>query len=329
MNAMVLEQPGHPLIYKKIPVPVATGYQVLIKVTACGICGTDLHVIDGELTQPKLPLVPGHEIIGKVVATGPAVTDLKINDTIGVPWLGYTCGHCKFCLGGKENLCDNAKFTGYNIDGGFAEYTLADSRFCIPLSGQYVKPEAAPLLCAGLIGYRSYNMIDKSAKKIGMYGFGAAAHIITQIAKSQGKDIFAFTREGDKEAQVFALRMGAGWSGGSNETPPKKLDAAIIFAPAGDLIPKALKDVDKAGQVICGGIHMSDIPGFPYQIFWEERSIRSVANMTRHDGMDFFEILKTIPVHTQTQKFELQLANEAISKLRHDKIQGAALLLME
>jgi propanol-preferring alcohol dehydrogenase len=329
MNAMVLEQPGHPLIYKKIPVPVATGYQVLIKVTACGICGTDLHVIDGELTQPKLPLVPGHEIIGKVVATGPAVTDLKISDTIGVPWLGYTCGHCKFCLGGKENLCDNAKFTGYNIDGGFAEYTLADSRFCIPLSGQYVKPEAAPLLCAGLIGYRSYNMIDKSAKKIGMYGFGAAAHIITQIAKSQGKDIFAFTREGDKEAQVFALRMGAGWSGGSNETPPKKLDAAIIFAPAGDLIPKALKDVDKAGQVICGGIHMSDIPGFPYQIFWEERSIRSVANMTRQDGKDFFEILKTIPVHTQTQKFELQLANEAISKLRHDKIQGAALLLME
>lgn len=329
MNAMVLEQPGHLLIYKKIAVPVATGQKVLIKVTACGICRTDVHVIDGELNQPKLPLVPGHEIIGKVVTLGEEVTNLKINDVVGVPWLGYTCGHCKFCLHGKENLCDNAKFTGYNIDGGFAEFTLADSRFCIPLSGEYVKPATAPLLCAGLIGYRSYNMIDKSAKKIGMYGFGAAAHIITQIAKSQGKNIFAFTREADKEAQIFALRMGAGWSGGSDEIPPEKLDAAIIFAPAGDLITKALKDVDKAGQVICGGIHMSDIPGFPYQLLWEERSIKSVANMTRQDGKDFFEVLKTIPVHTQTQMFELRQANEAITKLRHGKIHGAAVLLME
>lgn len=329
MNAMVLEQPGHPLVYKQIPIPVASGQKVLIKVTACGICRTDLHIIDGELNQPKLPLVPGHEIIGKVVAAGPEVTNLKINDSVGVPWLGYTCGVCKFCLSGKENLCDNPKFTGYNIDGGFAEYTLADSRFCIPLSGQYIKPEAAPLLCAGLIGYRSYNMIDKSAQKIGMYGFGAAAHILTQIAKSQGKNIFAFTREADKEAQVFALQMGAGWSGGSNETPPEKLDAAIIFAPAGELILKALKDVDKGGQVICGGIHMSDIPGFPYEILWEERSIKSVANMTRQDGKDFFGILNTIPVHTQTQMFELRQANEAINNLRHGKIQGAAVLLME
>ncbi|MGF7082175.1 propanol-preferring alcohol dehydrogenase [Mucilaginibacter sp. UYCu711] len=329
MYAMVLEQSGQPLVYKQIPVPVASGQQVLIKVTACGICRTDLHVIDGELNQPKLPLVPGHEIIGKVVAAGTEVTNLKINDAVGVPWLGYTCEHCKFCLGGKENLCDNAKFTGYNIDGGFAEYTLADSRFCIPLSDEYFKPEATPLLCAGLIGYRSYSMIDKSARKIGMYGFGAAAHIITQIARSQEKNIFAFTREADKEAQVFALRMGAGWSGGSNETPPEKLDAAIIFAPAGDLIPKALRDVDKAGQVICGGIHMGDIPGFPYQILWEERSIRSVANMTRQDGKDFFEVLKTIPIHTQTQKFELRQANDAISKLRNGKIQGAAVLLVE
>jgi propanol-preferring alcohol dehydrogenase len=329
MNAMVLEQPGHLLVYKKIPVPVATGRQVLIKVTACGICRTDLHVIDGELNQPKLPLVPGHEIIGKVVATGTTVNNLKINDPVGIPWLGYTCGHCRFCLGGRENLCDNAKFTGYNIDGGFAEYTLADSRFCIPLSGEYIKPAAAPLLCAGLIGYRSYSMIDKSAKKIGMYGFGAAAHIITQIARAQGKNIFAFTRETDTAAQIFALKMGASWSGSSTESPPEKLDAAIVFAPAGELIPKALKDVDKAGQVICGGIHMSDIPAFSYDLLWEERSIKSVANMTRQDGKEFFEILKTIPVHTQTETFDLRQANEAIIKLRNGNIQGAAVLLMD
>jgi propanol-preferring alcohol dehydrogenase len=328
MYAMVLEQAGMPLIYKKIAMPVPSAYQVLIKVIACGICRTDLHIMDGELDHPKLPLVPGHEIIGKVAALGNSVETLKINDHVGVPWLGYTCGRCKFCLAGKENLCDNAKFTGYSIDGGFAEFTAADSRFCIPLSGEYVKPSSAPLLCAGLIGYRSYTMIDPLAKNIGMYGFGAAAHILTQIAKAQGKHVFAFTREADTEAQLFALKMGADWSGGSDESPPEKLDAAIIFAPAGELIPKALMDVDKAGQVICGGIHMSDIPSFPYQRLWEERSIKSVANMTRQDGKDFFEILKTVPVHTQTQIFELREANEVISKLRHGKIQGATVLLM-
>lgn len=290
---MVLVQLGQPLVYKRIPIPTGSDQQVLIKVTACGICRTDFHVIGGELSQPKLPLIPGHEIIGKVVAIGTEVTNLKINDLVGVPWLGYTCGHCKFCRSGKENLCDHAKFTRYNLDGGFAEYTLADSRFCIPLSGQYVNPEAAPLLCAGLIGYRSYSMIDKSARKIGMYGFGAAAHIITQIAKSQGKIIFAFTREGDKEGQHFALKMVAEWSGGSDEASPDKLDAAIIFAPAGELIPKALKDVDKAGQVICGGIHMSDIPGFPYPLLWEERSIQSVANMTPAGWKGFFRYFKS------------------------------------
>ncbi|MEO5909914.1 MAG: zinc-dependent alcohol dehydrogenase family protein [Pelobium sp.] len=329
MNAMVMVKTRHPLVYKRLAVPVASGQKVLIKVIACGICRTDLHVIDGELKQAKLPLVPGHEIIGKVVAVGAEVTNLKVGDAIGVPWLGYTCGQCKFCLEGKENLCDHAKFTGYDIDGGFAEYTLADSRFCIPLAGEYIKPAAAPLLCAGLIGFRSYNMIDKSAKKIGMYGFGAAAHIITQIAKSQGKTIFAFTREEDKKAQLFALRMGAEWAGGTNENPPEKLDAAIIFAPAGELIPKALKDVDKAGQVICGGIHMSNIPNFPYQLLWEERSLQSVANMTRQDGKDFFKILKATPVHTQTQLFKLSQANEAIDDLRQGKIHGAAVLLMD
>lgn len=326
---MVLTQPGTPLVYMQLPVPVPTSNQVLIKVIACGICRTDLHIIDGELDHPKLPLVQGHEIIGRIVATGRNLTGLKINDLVGVPWLGYTCGHCKFCLAGKENLCDNPLFTGYTIDGGFAEYTVADSGFCIMLSAEYGKASSAPLLCAGLIGYRSYNMIAESAKNIGIYGFGAAAHIITQIAKAQGKKIFAFTREGDTKAQSFALKMGSNWSGSSTQTAPEKLDAAIIFAPVGELVTMALRNIDKGGEVICGGIHMSDIPGFSYNILWEERSIKSVANMTRKDGQEFFKTLREIPVHPQTQVFRLNQANEAIDKLRHGQIEGAAVLVMD
>lgn len=329
MNAMVFESQGLPLVYKQVPVPVPAGNQALIKIIACGICRTDLHVIDGELNNPKLPLIPGHEIIGKVAGMANNVTGLKLNDLVGVPWLGYTCGTCKFCKMGKENLCDNAGFTGYTIDGGYAEYTVADARFCFSLSPQYEQAGAAPLLCAGLIGFRSYQMIEPSAKNIGVYGFGAAAHIITQVAKAQGKNIFAFTREGDTDGQLFAIRMGACWAGNSNDTSPEKLDAAIIFAPAGELIPKALKDVDKAGLVICGGIHMSEIPAFSYDLLWGERTLKSVANLTRKDAFDFFNILKNINVDTQTELFSLQDANEALDKLRKGKIKGAAVIVID
>jgi propanol-preferring alcohol dehydrogenase len=328
MKAMVLEHAGNPLVYKKLPLPVPTAGQVLIKVSACGICRTDLHVIDGELTQPKLPLIPGHEIIGRIAGLGSGIKDHKINDLVGVPWLGYTCGYCKYCKAGKENLCDNALFTGYTVDGGYAEYTVADARFCFSLTSAFGTPSSAPLLCAGLIGFRSYQMINPSAKNIGLYGFWAAAHIITQVAVSQGKKIFAFTRDGDNEAQKFAAKMGAFWAGGSTDTAPEKLDAAIIFAPAGELIPKALKDVDKGGQVICGGIHMSKIPAFSYDLLWEERMIKSVANLTRKDGIEFFSLLKEVPVKTQTTVFSLKHANEALEKFRKGGISGAAVLVM-
>ncbi|MGH7238110.1 MAG: zinc-dependent alcohol dehydrogenase family protein, partial [Candidatus Saccharimonadales bacterium] len=286
MNAMVLEHTGQPLVYKKIPVPKPGAGQVLIKVMACGICRTDLHVIDGELNRPKLPLIPGHEIIGRIAGLGANVDNHELNELIGVPWLGYTCGYCKYCLAGKENLCENALFTGYTIDGGYAGYTVADARFCFTLDEKYARATSAPLLCAGLIGFRSYQMIDKSAKNIGFYGFGAAAHILIQVALSQGKKIFAFSRDGDKKAQEFAVGLGAFWAGDSSGTPPEKLDAAVIFAPVGELVPKALKDVDKGGQVICAGIHMSEIPAFSYDLLWEERMIKSVANLTRNDGID-------------------------------------------
>jgi propanol-preferring alcohol dehydrogenase len=329
MRAMVLEHQNHPLVFKTLPVPKPAADQVLIKVIACGICRTDLHVIDGELTQPKLPLIPGHEIIGRVAAIGDNVKGFNIDDLVGVPWLGYTCGTCKFCKMGKENLCDNARFTGYTIDGGYAEYTVADARFCFLLSAEYDKAGSAPLLCAGLIGFRSYQMIDPGAKNIGMYGFGAAAHILIQIAKAQGKNTFAFTRDGDIASQSFAKNLGAYWVGGSTDTPPEKLDAAIIFAPAGELIPKALQDVDKGGDVICGGIHMSEIPAFSYDLLWEERAVKSVANLTRKDGLDFFDLLKSVNIHTQTELFTLSQANEALDKLRAGKVKGAAVLVME
>lgn len=328
MNAMVLEKQGESLVYKTLPVPEPGANQLLIKVIACGVCRTDLHIIDGDLTKPKLPLILGHEIVGKVAAMGRNVEGFYRNDIVGVPWVGHTCGKCKYCKAGKENLCDNALFTGYTIDGGFAEYAVADARFCFQLTPEKSKPDTAPLLCAGLIGYRSYGMIGKNAKNIGIYGFGAAAHIITQVAVAQGKNIYAFTREGDESSQAFALKMGACWAGSSNSRPPLKLDAAIIFAASGELIPKALQNVDKGGEVICGGIHMSKIPSFSYDLLWQERSVRSVANLTREDGLNFFKTLEEIPVHTETETFELKQANEAIEKLRTGRINGAAVLVM-
>lgn len=329
MYAMIFEAVGKPFVLKQIPIPEPGNDQVLIKIIACGICRTDLHVLDGELTKPKQHLIPGHEIIGKVTSTGSNVTDIKENDLVGVPWLGYTCGQCKYCLQGKENLCENAKFTGYTLDGGYAQYTVAFSKYCFKLSEQYHNAGSAPLLCAGLIGFRSYHMIDPKAKNIGMYGFGAAAHILIQIARAQNKKVFAFTRDGDTKSREFAHELGAYWVGGSSDTPPEKLDASIIFAPAGELIPKALRDLDKGGTVICGGIHMSEIPAFSYDLLWQERVVRSVANLTREDGLAFFDLLRSITVHTQTELFSLSQANEAIAKLRRGEIKGAAVLAMD
>ena len=328
MKAMVLEEPKNPLVLKTIPLPVPLPKQVLIKVIACGVCRTDLHIIDGELANPKLPLIPGHEIVGIVTAIGSSVISLKNGDLVGVPWLGYTCGTCKYCLNGQENLCERAGFTGYTIDGGYAEYTVADGEYCFPLSAMYGNASGAPLLCAGLIGYRSYSMSKNNAVNIGIYGFGAAAHILIQVAIFQGKRIFAFTRDGDKDAQQFALQSGAIWAGDSSQPSPEKLDTAIIFAPVGTLVPKALQDVDKGGIVICGGIHMSDIPSFPYHILWEERTIRSVANLTRNDGEAFLKIAAEIPVRTEIKTYPFSKANDALNDLRNGNIRGAAVLVM-
>jgi len=328
MQAMVLEAPGSPLVEKRLPLPMPSPQQVLVKIIACGVCRTDLHIVDGELHHPKLPLIPGHEIVGVVVKTGSSVSILKADDIVGIPWLGYTCGSCRYCRMGKENLCERAGFTGYTMDGGYAEYTVAYEQYCFPLSVRYANASGAPLLCAGLIGYRSYGMTGPQAEKIGLYGFGAAAHILIQVAVFQGKKVYAFTKRGDDAAQDFARRMGAAWAGDSNQTPPEKLDAAIIFAPAGDLVPKALLDTDKGGVVICGGIHMSDIPSFPYSSLWEERIIRSVANLTRQDGDDFLKLAPEIPVQTETVVFPLSLANEALESLRKGRILGAAVLQM-
>ena len=328
MKAMVMEAVGQPLTSKTIPVPVPAAEQVLIKIIACGVCRTDLHIMDSELPDPKLPLIPGHEIIGIIVQTGHEVTHFKTGDLVGVPWVGYTCGYCKYCLRDQENLCENALFTGYTMDGGYAEFTVAFQKYCFHLSEQYGIPSAAPLLCAGLIGYRSYKMIEPNAKKLGFYGFGAAAHILIQIALHEGKEIYAFTRDGDTVAQAFATRLGAAWAGDSSVTSPSKLDAAIIFAPVGNLIPKALKDIDKGCSVICGGIHMSDIPSFSHDIIWEERLVRSVANLTRKDGEGFFEIASEIKLKTETRFFPLQQANEALAAVRSGKIEGAAVLVM-
>jgi propanol-preferring alcohol dehydrogenase len=328
MWAMLFEKAGAPLRKTELAMPTPGPHQVLIHVRACAVCRTDLHVIDGELAHPKLPLVPGHEIVGTVEQLGAGVTRFKIGDRVGVPWLGWTCGHCEFCLNDKENLCDQAKFTGYTLDGGYAEYTVADQRFCFPIPDSYSDAHAAPLMCAGLIGYRSLVKAG-NAKRLGIYGFGAAAHIVTQVAKYQRREIYAFTRSGDQQAQEFALNLGALWAGGSNQLPPEKLDAAIIFAPVGSLIPQALKTVGKGGVVICGGIHMSDIPSFPYSILWEERSISSVANLTRRDGEEFMTLAPKVPVRTEVETFPLKEANEALNRLRSGTIHGAAVLITD
>ena len=328
MLAMVMETPGHPLIAKTLRLPVPSAKQVLVKIIACGVCRTDLHIMDSELSQSKLPLIPGHEIIGKVAQLGSEIKRLKIGDLVGIPWLGFACGYCKYCQQEQENLCDNALFTGYTIDGGYAEYTVAFEDFCFSLPEIYDQPSAAPLLCAGMIGYRSYTMINKNTSRLGIYGFGAAAHILIQVALHQGKQIYAFTKDGDLATQAFAKKMGAVWAGDSSTSAPELLDSAIIFAPVGPLVPKALKDIDKGGTVVCGGIHMSDIPAFPYQILWGERILRSVANLTRQDGREFFKVAASVPVKTKTRLFPLLKANEALSAIRNGKVEGAVVLVM-
>jgi propanol-preferring alcohol dehydrogenase len=326
MRAMLLHQPRLPLHLTDLPDPQPGRGQVLLKVKACAVCRTDLHVLDGDLANPKLPLVPGHEIVGTVTQNGGGATRFKIGDRLGVPWLGWTCGACDYCNSGRENLCDQARFTGYTLDGGYAEYVVADQRFCFPLPEACSDAEVAPLLCAGLIGYRSL-MRTGDARRVGLYGFGAAAHIVAQLLRFQGRHVFAFTRPGDREGQEFARSLGAVWTGGSNVPPPEPLDAAIIFAPAGELVPLALKAVRKGGIVVCGGIHSTDIPSFPYKLLWEERSICSVANLTRRDGDEFLALAQRVPIHTTVQTFPLSEANEALARLRAGKIRGAAVLV--
>ena len=323
---MLLGKIGDPLRQVEMARPPPGPGQILIRVLACAVCRTDLHVVDGELTRPKLPLIPGHEIVGTVVELGKDVRRFKIGHRVGIPWLGWTCGQCTYCRNGQENLCDFAKFTGYTLDGGYADYTVADQRYCFPIPEIYSDTEAAPLLCAGLIGYRSLIKAG-NGKRLGLYGFGAAAHIVAQIAKYQQREVYAFTRPGDTEAQRFALNLGTVWAGSSNELPPVKLDGAIIFAPAGDLIPQALKAVGKGGIVVCAGIHMSDIPTFPYAILWEERSVCSVANLTRRDGEEFMALAPKVPVRTEVETFRLEDANEALNSLRSGEIRGAAVLV--
>ncbi len=324
---MVLDACRTPLREAELPAPKPGKGQVLVRVHACAVCRTDLHVIDGELTRPKLPLIPGHEIVGTVVEKGEGVDRFTQGDRVGIPWLGWCCGECVYCRAHRENLCDSARFTGYTLDGGYADYTVADQRFCFRIPALYSDEEAAPLLCAGLIGYRSLVKTGE-ARKIGLYGFGAAAHIVAQLCRHQGRQVFAFTRPGDWEAQGFARTYGAVWVGDSDGPAPEPLDAAIIFAPAGELVPLALRAVGKGGVVVCGGIHMSDIPGFPYHDLWEERAICSVANLTRRDGEEFLALAPRVPVRTKVQTYPLNRANDALSRLRAGSIKGAAVLLM-
>ena len=323
MRAMLLRRPNAPLEWADVPDPTPKDGQVLLRVECCAVCRTDLHVVDGELADPKLPLIPGHQIAGRDVNTGAL---------LGVPWLGWTCGACRYCRSRRENLCDAARFTGYTLDGGYAEYALADERFCLPLPESYSPAEAAPLLCAGLIGYRAYRMAcpERSrrgdAARIAFYGFGSAAQILAQIARADGRDVYAFTRDGDAAAQTFAREMGAVWAGGTSEKPPEEIEAAIVFAPSGSLIPIALEHVIKGGAVVCAGIHMTDIPSFPYSLLWGERTLRSVANLTRQDGVDFFERLKTLRIVTQRTVYPLSEANEALAALRTGQLTGTAVL---
>jgi propanol-preferring alcohol dehydrogenase len=326
MRAMILASPRTPLREVDAPLPAVAAEQVLLRVRACGVCRTDLHVVDGELTEPKLPLVPGHEVVGTVEQKGERVDRFAVGDRVGVPWLGWTCGVCTYCRSGRENLCDRARFTGYTLDGGYAEYVVADHRFCFALPASFGDAEAAPLLCAGLIGYRSL-VLAGDARRLGIYGFGAAAHIIAQVARHQGREVYAFTRPGDAEAQQFARSLGAVWAGDSTQLPPDQLDAAILFAPVGSLVPAALAALAKGGTVVAGGIHMSDIPSFPYHLLWGERVVRSVANLTRRDGEEFLALAPKIPVRTEVQVFALRAANEALERLRKGQVRGAAVLV--
>ena len=323
---MLLTAPGQPLQLQDLPKPRAAAGQLLLKVTACGICRTDLHVVDGELTHPTLPLVPGHQIVGRVEALGPGVTGFTQGQRVGVPWLGGSCGSCWYCRHEKENLCDAARYTGYQINGGFAEYTVADAAYCFELPERYDDLQAAPLLCAGLIGYRAYRLVETAAS-IGLYGFGAAAHILAQVARYRGQRLYAFTRPGDSAAQAFARELGAVWAGDSHQAAPEPLDGAIIFAPEGELVPLALAAVRKGGRVVCAGIHMSEIPAFSYDLLWGEREICSVANLTRRDGLEFLPLAAAIPVTTTVHRYPLERANEALDDLRHGRFNGAAVLV--
>lgn len=324
-KCMKLHRPGEPLAPQVCEMPGPRAGQVLLKVRACGVCRTDLHVVDGELPNAASPIVPGHEIVGEVTACGEGVS-VPIGARLGVPWLGYTCGQCDFCRRGQENLCDRALFTGYNLDGGYAEHALADARYCFELPSTIDDAHAAPLLCAGLIGYRAWRFADE-AQRLGIYGFGAAAHIVAQLARWRRQDVYAFTRPGDTRAQEFASQLGACWTGGSDQPPPAQLDAAIIFAPLGALVPLALKALRKGGTLVCGGIHMSDIPSMPYSLLWGERTIRSVANLTRHDGLEFLELAGRIAISTHVETFALSDANVALERLRGGRLTGAAVLI--
>ena len=325
MRAMVLRERNRPLVLEELAVPEPGPGRLLIRVAACGVCRTDLHVVDGDLAAGKMPVIPGHEIVGRVEKAGPGASRFRTGDQVGVPWLGSTCGTCAYCREGRENLCDDPGFTGYTLDGGYAEYTVADQRYCFPVTGDAV--QSAPLLCAGLIGYRSLRMAGE-ARRLGLYGFGAAAHIVAQVARYQGREVYAFTRPGDLRGQAFAREMGAGWAGGSDQLPPRELDAAIIYAPVGGLVPAALRAVRKGGRVVCAGIHMSDIPSFPYRILWEERSVRSVANLTRGDGEEFLSLAPRVPVRMRVQPYPLEQANRALEDLREGRVEGAAVLVM-
>jgi len=326
MRAMVLEEPRRPLVMRERPPPEPAAGEILVEIAACGVCRTDLHVVDGELPNPKLPVVPGHEIVGRIAAMGEGVTGLAIGQRIGVPWLGHTCGVCPYCRAARENLCDRPLFTGYTRDGGYATHAVADARYAFPLPERMDDAGVAPLLCAGLIGWRSYRMAGEG-RALGLYGFGAAAHILTQVAAWQGRRVHAFTRAGDKAAQTFARSLGAVWAGGSDEMPPEPLDAAIIFAPVGALVPSALRAVKKGGRVVCGGIHMSDIPSFPYRLLWEERHVVSVANLTREDAREFLGLAPQAGVRTEVTRYPLDQANAALADLREGRLQGAAVLI--
>lgn len=324
---MVLEQPRSPLRATTVPRPRPGPDEILLQVHACAVCRTDLHIVDGELTEPKLPLIPGHQIVGTVVETGAGVQGDRIGARVGVPWLGWTDGRCSYCLAGHENLCDRARFTGYQIDGGYAEFAVADHRFCFPIPQAFTDLEAAPLLCAGIIGYRALRMVGE-AQNVGFYGFGSAAHLLTQVARHRGQRVFAFTRSGDTETQAFARELRAVWAGSSETTPPEPLDAAIIFAPAGALVPVALRAVRKGGVVVCAGIHMSDLPAMPYELLWEERVLRSVANLTRDDGREFLAVAPQVPVRTEVRSYPLAEANSALDDVRRGALRGTAVLVV-